>query len=887
MACRPQTGSELVGVSLLSDGSGEPVANLGVVVIPAESNARLTLAKLRQLLRDQIPPCPPSFRFLLRGRWPISTTQESSLTLKNVTAEDGSISIQRVHSKPKVGIKARSGMGLGFIFSELSLTLADLRTLIQREVPFFSGVQDSYHFLDANGWPVMRQLERYVQVSEVLASSCVLVGMELPPQAHEASDETDGNWMRHLSFSSSKDMDRQISLHTTPPQSSPAAQAAIAAADTSPDKRRKQLLISYVRAEAADYALHLKMKLAELGFSVYLDVHEISVGVDWQDSLNFAVSNCEVFIPLVTPRYGETLWTNREVKLADVLGKYILPVNFLPEWPPRCLAIQFATTQFVVCSPSFTPAMSNVNADCKDGSRKMASWDLEDITTAAGEICKKLRRLSKTEHAVTSAPSLTRMRTLRKTFVGKLPAMSKMTSASEADIPPSKIQLVVICLHPEQQAFGQEVKQWLEGRCAESYSVWLSCETELPSGMSDTQSVPSSPNVKEEDDGGQNSSESGGTEGQNARFQNVSDKAAVVLVILSKEFTESQTCKQQMFYCEQRKPIVPIHLYEFSMPGWLNMLLRTSCAEGVSQHNYRQNLMARLDRILHSAAPENQGHSQNEAMVSHAVDQIKKTVSTDCCIYIAGSTTFRNEKSINICKSIGVHLARLEAVSIATGGFFGIGETVSRAFYEESQRLERKGEVWHILPDRDVKDFRKRASQNPDGTFAVATFGKTLFFGDSVRQRESIVGRCFEICILVEGGPGAAHEAEEFVWNDRLVIPLGCTGGAAGGKFSLPEKMFEKPRGVTDEDWQSLRSTDLSADEIGKCVAQIVMGILQHLSVTRRRSPTCSSTPASVRDDGDSDTTPPLASSFARKVSPQVVGQNRSSLSNRETVILG
>ena len=37
-----------------------------------------------------------------------------------------------------------------------------------------------------------------------------------------------------------------------------------------------------------------------------------------------------------------------QVKLADVLGKYILPVNFLPDWPPRCLAIQFATTQYVV-----------------------------------------------------------------------------------------------------------------------------------------------------------------------------------------------------------------------------------------------------------------------------------------------------------------------------------------------------------------------------------------------------------------------------------------------------------------------------------------------------------------------------------------------------------
>jgi len=43
------------------------------------------------------------------------------------------------------------------------------------------------------------------------------------------------------------------------------------------------------------------------------DVHEIKLGADWQDALNIAVSNCEVFVPLVTPRYGETLWTNREV----------------------------------------------------------------------------------------------------------------------------------------------------------------------------------------------------------------------------------------------------------------------------------------------------------------------------------------------------------------------------------------------------------------------------------------------------------------------------------------------------------------------------------------------------------------------------------------------
>lgn len=36
-----------------------------------------------------------------------------------------------------------------------------------------------------------------------------------------------------------------------------------------------------------------------------------------------------------------------QVKLADVLNKFIVPVNFQDHWPPKCLAIQFATTQYI------------------------------------------------------------------------------------------------------------------------------------------------------------------------------------------------------------------------------------------------------------------------------------------------------------------------------------------------------------------------------------------------------------------------------------------------------------------------------------------------------------------------------------------------------------
>ena len=63
---------------------------------------------------------------------------------------------------------------------------------------------------------------------------------------------------KELSFGSGKDLSWQPS--------------------TDSDSVNKQILISYVRAEAAQHALSLKEQLSELGFSVYLvsfdELHE-------------------------------------------------------------------------------------------------------------------------------------------------------------------------------------------------------------------------------------------------------------------------------------------------------------------------------------------------------------------------------------------------------------------------------------------------------------------------------------------------------------------------------------------------------------------------------------------------------------------------------------
>lgn len=58
----------------------------------------------------------------------------------------------------------------------------------------------------------------------------------------------------------------------------------------------------------------MKEELTKKNLKVFLDVHEINGADDWADSLNNAIKNCKFFVPLVSPLYGITKWTNREVR---------------------------------------------------------------------------------------------------------------------------------------------------------------------------------------------------------------------------------------------------------------------------------------------------------------------------------------------------------------------------------------------------------------------------------------------------------------------------------------------------------------------------------------------------------------------------------------------
>ncbi len=170
---------------------------------------------------------------------------------------------------------------------------------------------------------------------------------------------------------------------------------------------------------------------------------------------------------------------------------------------------------------------------------------------------------------------------------------------------------------------------------------------------------------------------------------------------------------------------------------------------------------------------------------------VRAATQRQACVCV-GRYSVLLEKWKRICEALGKKLAEDEEIVLITGGFYGVGESVSKSFYDEQIRLNKPHGVCHIVAVRDKGDKSNQTRQNSDLTFARVPYGDTLFFGDSVRQREILTPRVIDVCILVEGGPGAAFEAQQFVWNGNRVLPIKVTGGAAGGLFNVPVYRFLK-----------------------------------------------------------------------------------------------
>lgn len=168
---------------------------------------------------------------------------------------------------------------------------------------------------------------------------------------------------------------------------------------------------------------------------------------------------------------------------------------------------------------------------------------------------------------------------------------------------------------------------------------------------------------------------------------------------------------------------------------------------------------------------------------------------------------------------------------------------MAKSFTEERSLTEKPyHRVFHVVPEKDKKDWSKKAYQKSDGTFGGIPHGQVKVAGSSMGERDSVIARVFQVCILIEaesvgacliaGGECTVRRVAEFVWNDKPVIPIFCTGKAASGNLNLGADTStlrsiceNPPPGVDCNTWCVLKNSCSTPEDIGKAVKKIVTNL--------------------------------------------------------------
>lgn len=432
------------------------------------------------------------------------------------------------------------------------------------------------------------------------------------------------------------------------------------------------------------------------------------------------------------------------MKLADVLGKIIIPVSFLSKWPPPCLAIQFATTQYITWPHSSTTGEWNedtvgkVAKEIVERYRLETQYGMETIGVISddcggvirddggeeeeeeGEMMElgaieKKKSFSRADTQIIEkdvemegskvtlgVPVLARghRRSTIKSYASSLPSSLPVQYRKSIQESRTGKSLVVISCHKAQQEYAREVAMDMEG-CG--YEAWCSCDIlHLPI----TTASPI--------------------------FQQRANEAGVIIFIFSKEFTENSFCENQVYYCEQRKRIIPVVYEAIQLPNWVCLLIGTSPFISCQSSGHRQQITARVGMELNPDRREVSLHSmlKEKAEVARLCAEVtRKLPKGRSLIYISGGTRFYSADGEQICRKLGRHLAQDSNVVLVTGGFYGVGETVGRSFHEERERRGQDSGVWHLIAKRDDLDRSSQTRQNDDGTFSPLPYGHTVFAG--------------------------------------------------------------------------------------------------------------------------------------------------------------
>ena len=78
--------------------------------------------------------------------------------------------------------------------------------------------------------------------------------------------------------------------------------------------------------EAAQFASLLAWRLDGAGISSFFDAKNLNPGDIWKDKIERNVTDCEIFVCVISPTFWFRYWCNRELDLATSLGKAKVPI---------------------------------------------------------------------------------------------------------------------------------------------------------------------------------------------------------------------------------------------------------------------------------------------------------------------------------------------------------------------------------------------------------------------------------------------------------------------------------------------------------------------------------------------------------------------------------
>ncbi|KAL6760438.1 hypothetical protein V8C86DRAFT_2552204 [Haematococcus lacustris] len=122
--------------------------------------------------------------------------------------------------------------------------------------------------------------------------------------------------------------------------------------EVSPVQGGAQLFLSYrvpetgMKEHGGDRTVPLlKSALEAQGYSVFVAESDIEGGASWVQTIQVAITDCQVFIPVCSKTYGETKWTLRELHEADEANKEILPLWHSGDYPPKTVSMYLRSVQ--------------------------------------------------------------------------------------------------------------------------------------------------------------------------------------------------------------------------------------------------------------------------------------------------------------------------------------------------------------------------------------------------------------------------------------------------------------------------------------------------------------------------------------------------------------